>query len=147
MSDPQTVVRRLLDEGFSRGNLDVCDELVAGHVEEHQSFGPDHPDGPEGVKAVIRSLRRACSDFRIEIEDLVVDGDMVWCRNVGTGTNDGPFMGNPPTGRPLRVDVFDVVRVRDGKIVEHWGVPDRLGAMMQLGHIRPPQAAQEHAPA
>ena len=138
MPAPETVLRRLVDEGFSQGSLDVCDELVADHVEEHQSFGPDHADGPEGVKAVIRSLRSAYSDFRLEIDDLVVDGDLVWARCTGSGTNDGAFMGHPATGRRMRVDVFDVVRVRDGKIVEHWGVPDRLGALMQLGHVRPP---------
>jgi len=138
MSDPETVLRRLLDEGFTQGKLDVCDELVADHVDEHQSFGPSHPDGPEGVKAVIRSLRAAYSDFRLEVHDLVVDADTVWARTVGSGTNDGPFMGNPPTGRSMRIEVFDVVRVRDGKIVEHWGVPDRLGALIQLGHVGPP---------
>jgi predicted ester cyclase len=138
VSDPETVARRLLDEGFSRGELEVCDELVAAHVIEHQSFGPGHADGPEGVKAVIRSLRTAFPDFRLEIEDLVVDGELVWMRNVGSGTNDGPFMGHPPTGRTMRIQVFDVLRVRDGKLVEHWGVPDRLGALMQLGHVAPP---------
>ena len=141
MTDPETVLRRLIDEGFTQGNLQVCDELVAEHVEEHQDFGPSHTDGPDGVKAVIRSLRAAYSDFRLEVADLVVDGDMVWARNVGSGTNDGPFMGHPPTGRSMRIEVFDVVRVRDGKIVEHWGVPDRLGALFQLGLARPPAPA------
>ena len=94
---------------------------------EHQDFGPGHAPGPEGVRAVIASLRRAFPDFRLSIEDLVVAGDVVWTRNVATGTNDGSFMGHPPTGRPMRVDVFDVLRVVDGRIVEHWGVPDRLG--------------------
>ena len=141
MSDPGTVLRRLIDEGFSQGDLDVCDEIVADNVVEHQSFGPDHADGPEGVKAVIRSLRAAFSDFRLEVQDLVVEGDVAWSRNAGSGTNDGPFMGNPPTGRRMRIEVYDVVRVRDGKIVEHWGVPDRLGALFQLGLARPPAPA------
>ncbi len=141
MADPETVLRRLIDEGFSQGNLDVCDQLVAEHVEEHQNFGPNHADGPEGVKAVIRSLRAAYSDFRLEVADLVVDGNTVWARNVGSGTNDGPFMGHPPTGRSMSIEVFDVVRVRDGKIVEHWGVPDRLGALFQLGLAPPPASA------
>ena len=84
------------------------------------------------------SLRRAFSDFKLEIEALVVAGDTVWTRNVATGTNDGPYMGRSPTGRRFRIDVFDVLRVVDGRIVEHWGLPDRLGVLLQLGHGGPP---------
>jgi predicted ester cyclase len=142
-TDQQTaeaIVRRLIDEGFTGGNLAVADELIADDCVEHQDFGPRHAAGPEGVKAVIASLHRACSDFRLTIEDLAVVGDIVWTRNVATGTNDGPFMGNPPSGRPIRVDVFDSMRVTDGKITEHWGVPDRLGVLFQTGALRPPGA-------
>ena len=56
----------------------------------------------------------------------------------GTGTNDGPFMGHPPTGRRMRTDVFDALRVEGDRIVEHWGVPDRLGTLFQLGLAQPP---------
>ena len=146
--DPETIARRLIEEGFNQGNLDVCDELTADELIEHQNFGPDHASGAEGVKAVISSLRRAFSDFHLEIEDLTVDGDKVWLRMAGSGTNDGPFMGNPPTGRKMRTDVFDVIRVRDGRIVEHWGVPDRLGTLFQLGLAQPPGSRpQPPAPA
>jgi steroid delta-isomerase-like uncharacterized protein len=138
---PEAVVRRLIDEGFSGGRLDVADELVADDLVEHQDFGPDHAPGPAGVRAVIASLRRAFPDFRLAVEDLVVAGDVVWTRNVATGTHDGAFMGHPPTGRPMRIQVFDVLRVVDGRIVEHWGVPDRLGALLQIGAVRPPAAA------
>jgi steroid delta-isomerase-like uncharacterized protein len=136
-TEPEHVVRRLIGEGFSEGRLEVCDELVADEIVEHQDFGPDHAAGAEGVKAVISSLRRAFPDFRLTIEDLVVAGDTVWTRNVATGTHDGPFAGNPPSGRPIRVQVFDVLRVVDGRIVEHWGVPDRLGVLFQIGAMRP----------
>jgi predicted ester cyclase len=71
----------------------------------------------------------------------VVCGDSVWTRNVATGTHEGPFMGHAPTGRRMRIDVFDVLRVADGRIVEHWGVPDRLGALLQIGAARPPAGA------
>jgi predicted ester cyclase len=135
---PETVVRRLIEEGFNQGKLDVVDALNADELAEHQVYGPNHPDGAEGVKAVVTSLRSAFSDFHLTIEDLAVDGDKVWIRMVGTGTNDGSFMGNPPTGRRMRTDVFDVCRVENGKIVEHWGVPDRLGVLFQLGLAQPP---------
>lgn len=137
-SSAELAARRLIDEGFSRGNLAVCDELIADEIVEHQDFGPDHAPGAEGVKAVISSLRRAFPDFRLAIEDLVVAGDVVWTRNVATGTQDGPYMGRPPSGRSFRIDVFDVLRVRDGLIVEHWGVPDRLGVLRQIGALAPP---------
>jgi predicted ester cyclase len=137
-ADPETVARRLIEDGFNQGNLEVAGELSAGDLVEHQDFGPNHAPGADGVKAVITSLRRAFSDFHLEIEDLTVDGDKVWLRMTGSGTNDGSFMGHPPTGRRMRADVFDVLRVENGKIVEHWGVPDRLGVLFRLGLARPP---------
>jgi predicted ester cyclase len=133
MNTPDTVLRRLIDEGFTGGRLEVADEVIDPAMVEHQDYGADHAPGADGVKAVIGSLRRAFPDFRLEIEDVAVSGDVAWARNVATGTNDGSFMGHPPTGRQMRIDVIDVVRVRDGRIVEHWGVPDRLGVLRQLG--------------
>ncbi len=137
-SSPETTARRLIEEGFNQGDLSVADELTSPSMVEHQNFGPDHAPGAEGTKAVISSLRRAFSDFHLTIDDLAVSGDTVWLRMTGTGTNDGRFMGHAPTGRRIRIDVIDVVRIEDGLLAEHWGVPDRLGALFQLGLAEPP---------
>ena len=75
---------------------------------------------------------------QITIDEVVVSGDKVWARQKGGGTNLGSFAGHPPTGIKAFTDVIDLVRIEDGKIVEHWGVPDQLGMMMQLGHIPQP---------
>jgi steroid delta-isomerase-like uncharacterized protein len=133
----EETVRRLIDEGFTGGRLEVADELVADDMAEHQDFGPNHAPGAEGVRATIASLHRAFSDFRLTIEELTVAGDTVWTRNVATGTHDGTFMGHPATGRTFRIDVFDVLRVVDGRVVAHWGVPDRLGVLLQIGAMGP----------
>jgi len=143
----ETLARRLIEEGFNRGDLDVADALVAPDMVEHQDFGPNHASGPDGVKAVIASLRRAFPDFHLAIDDLAVGGDTVWLRMTGTGTNEGSFMGHPPTGRPMRTAVFDALRVQDGRIVEHWGVPDRLGVLFQLDLASPPGRASARRPA
>jgi len=66
------------------------------------------------------------------------DTDTVWLRMTGSGTKDGPYMGSEPTGRSMRTPVFDSLRVENGKIVEHWGFPDRLYAMIQLGLVEAP---------
>ena len=138
LTSPEAVVRRLIDEGLSLGRLEVADELIADDLAEHQDYGPNHAVGPAGVKAVIASLRRAFSDFRLTIEDVCVQGDMVWTRNTATGTRDGVFMGHAATSRSIQITVFDVLRVGAAKVVEHWGVPDRLGALMQIGALPPP---------
>jgi predicted ester cyclase len=132
MSTPDHLFRRLIEEGFNAGDLSVADAVTSPDLVEHQDFGPNHPGGGEGVRAVITSLRRAFSDFHLQIEDMAVSGDTAWARLTATGTHDGPFMGHPPTGRRMRATVFDVIRVVDGRMVEHWGVPDRLNVLYQL---------------
>jgi steroid delta-isomerase-like uncharacterized protein len=140
-SENELTVRRLIKEGFNEGNLDTLDALTSPDLVEHQDFGPSHAPGAAGVKAVVSSLRRAFSDFQLVIDDLVVDGDTVWLRMTATGVNDGSFMGHPATGRPFQIQVFDVIRLADGQMVEHWGVPDRLAALLQLGLVAPPARA------
>ena len=134
----EAIYRRLIEEGFNQGNLAVVDELVAPGAREHQRGAGD---GIEGTKNTIKYLRSAFPDFKITIDELVVSGDKVWARQRGGGTNLGSFAGHPATGVKAFTDVIDVVRIEDGKIVEHWGVPDQLGMMMQLGHIPQPVRA------
>jgi predicted ester cyclase len=130
--------RRLIEKGFSQGDLSVCDELVSPSCQEHQrGLRP----GIDGAKETIRTLHAWFSDFRLVIEDLVASGDTVWIRNRGTGVNTGSVMGRPPTGRSFEITVFDVLRFEDGKLVEHWGVPDQLGMLVQLGLFGRPEAA------
>ncbi|HXI96568.1 MAG TPA: ester cyclase [Candidatus Acidoferrum sp.] len=134
----EAIYRRLIEEGFNQGNLAVVDELMAPDAREHQRGSRD---GVEGAKGTINYLRSVFPDFKITIDEVVVSGDKVWARQKGGGTNLGSFAGHPPTGIKAFIDVIDIVRIEDGKIVEHWGVPDQLGMMLQLGHIPQPVKA------
>ena len=133
----EQVYRRLVDEVFNQGRLDAADELVAPDCVEHQRGGLG--DGPDGVKRTARMLRSAFPDFSLTIADLAVDGDKVWARQRGGGTNTGSFFGFPPTGKTADIEVFDSVRIENGRIVEHWGVPDQLGMLAALGLIALPR--------
>jgi predicted ester cyclase len=132
----EAIYRRIIEEGFNRGDLAVADELVGANAVEHQRGGAG--DGPEGVKRTITILRSAFPDFTITIDEVAAVGDKIWARQRGGGTNLGSFAGMPPTGRKAFTDVIDICRFEDGKMVEHWGVPDQLGMMMSLGHIAKP---------
>ena len=127
-------LERLLFEGFGQGNMSVLDEVVAEEFIEHQQ---GMPQGREGLKRVIRSLRQSFPDLSYTVVQMVADGDKVWGHFRSRGTNEGPFMGQPPTGKVMEIDVIDIARFEDGKMVEHWGVPDQLGVLRQLGLFPP----------
>jgi predicted ester cyclase len=131
----ESIYRRIIEEGFNQGRLEVADELIALGAVEHQRGSAD---GPAGLKRTIKVLRSAFPDFTITITEVVAVGDKVWAMQKGGGTNLGSFAGHPPTGRQAFIDVIDVCRFENGKMVEHWGVPDQLGMMMALGHVTPP---------
>ena len=130
---PLEVMHRIFDEGFATGNDAVVDELCSPDLVEHQ-FGLAGVGvlAIANVKAAIRDVHSAVPDMSFTIEDSVVDGDRVWVRVRGLGTNTGPFFG-PPSGEPVDITVFDQARVVDGQIVEHWGVPDRFALLAQTG--------------
>ncbi len=122
--------RRAIEEGWNKGNLAAIDELFAPDFVEHQAgIAP----GRDGVKGSIQVLRSAFADLHLHVEDAVADGDRVWLRLHATGTHEGPFMGMPATGRRIDITVIDIARIVDGRLVEHWGVADRLGVAQQIG--------------
>jgi steroid delta-isomerase-like uncharacterized protein len=131
-------MRRVVEEVFNQGNLSVADELMAPDFVEREELPPGLPRGREGVKAMTAMLRSAFPDFRATIDDMVAEGDKVVVRQTWSGTQQGEFLGVPPTGKSVSFGVIDIVRFAGGKAVEHWGVMDAMGMMQQLGAIPTP---------
>jgi predicted ester cyclase len=129
------VFRRLIEEGFNKGNLEALDDCFPLRYVEHQFA---MPSTREEFKRTIRSLRETLSPFSLTIEDMVADGDKVWARMTGRGTDSKGYRGRPPTGKSFAITVIDVCRFEDGKITEHWGVPDRFHQLAQLGLLPRP---------
>ncbi len=126
-------MQRIFDEGFAGGDDTVVDEVCSPDLVEHQfGIAGAGAEAVEHVKAAIRDVHRAFPDMTFTIEDAVESGDTIWVRVRGRGTASGPYFG-PPSGKPLEITVMDVARVVDGRIVEHWGVPDRFAALAQTG--------------
>jgi predicted ester cyclase len=144
MPDEQNkaVFRRVIEEGFNGGNLEALNDCFPPAYAEHQF---DLPATLEEFKGSIRFLRDTFAPFSLTIEDMVADGDKVWARMTGRGTDSKGLMGRPPTGRSFAITVIDVCRFENGKIVEHWGVPDRFHQMVQLGLL--PQPGEQPAQA
>jgi predicted ester cyclase len=137
--------RRTYEELLNGGELSVADELVAPDFVNHEA-PPGKDRGPESMRGLATMLRTAFPDLHFTIEDLVAEGDTVAGRVTMSGTHEGPFMGMPPTGRSVRQDQMHIVRFRDSKAIEHWGVRDDSGMMRQLGVIAEPDRAKETSP-
>ena len=134
------VFRRVIAEAFNHGNLDALHACFAPTYTEHQF---DLPATLEEFKGSIRFLRDTFAPFSLTIEDMAADGDKVWARMTGRGTDSKGVMGRPPTGKSFAITVMDVCRFEHGKIVEHWGVPDRFHQLAQLGLL--PRPAEQRA--
>ncbi len=84
---------------------------------------PSISNGPEGMWNMFANiLRPAFPDLKVEFFDRLAEGDKVNSRKAITGTHLGTFLGIPPTGRKISIDVIDIVRIEDGKYKEHWGI-------------------------
>jgi steroid delta-isomerase-like uncharacterized protein len=130
--DNATILDRINEEAFNRGDVNVLDELVADDFVEHDPM-PGTPPDREGFKAMIRGLHAAFPDFHTEVEDQIVAGDKVVERWSCTGTQEGEFMGLPPTNRHVEIHGMDISRLADGRLVEHWTQIDMMSMLQQLG--------------
>jgi predicted ester cyclase len=114
----------------------ACTLVSPSHVEH--GLHPELPSGAEAVRAFFSMLLAGFPDARTTILDTLAEGDRVVLRARIEGTQTGPFMGIPPTGRRAKWSLIDIYRLADGKIVEHWVEVDTLGLMQQLGLVPPP---------
>jgi len=132
----EALVRRWYAEFWCKGNADAADEFVHPDFVDHQAL-PGTQLGIAGLKDFIRAWRIAFPDMHEVIDLMVSDGDMVIGRFRLSGTHKGEFFGIPATGRHIEITGIDMLRLRDGKIVEFWYNEDTLGLFRQLG-VAPP---------
>jgi predicted ester cyclase len=127
------VMVAMLVEGFAGGDESVVDRYCSPELIEHEfGLASTGASAIANVKAAIRDVHGAIPDLGFEIESTVEQGDTIWVRARGQGTAAGPFFG-PPSHRRVGFTVVDVARVVAGRIVEHWGVPDRFAILAQTG--------------
>ncbi len=127
------VVRRNTEEVQGGGNFELFDELFAPDFVDHTPQPGGFTADRDGARNLYRALRAAFPDFRAEIHWQISDGDRVTTFKTYHGTHKGIFWGLVPTGRTIQFETVDVMRVRNGKITEHWGVANLFSLLQQLG--------------
>jgi predicted ester cyclase len=115
------VVRRFIDEVVAPRNPDAVDELAAGEF-------------AAAARRWVSPFRSAFPDFRMEVIELIAEGETVVGHFRCSGTHRGEWLGVPATGRRFEnVDEIYIFKLRDGKLVSGLGVEDNLTRLRQLG--------------
>jgi steroid delta-isomerase-like uncharacterized protein len=134
MEENKAVVRRFIEEVQNQKNMDVFDELNAEDF-VNLSAPPGVPSDKEGGKIFLGSFLNAFPDCHVTIDDMIAEGDRVATKKTFTGTHTGDLGDIAATGNRVTVQYVDIMRVRNGRIVQHWLSMDQLSLLQQLGAI------------
>jgi steroid delta-isomerase-like uncharacterized protein len=130
-----TKTMRSAYERINAGDLGAYAELVADDFIEHD-YVPGLPATKDGMLDYFRLILSAFPDLRMDVEDLIASDNKTVARVKATGTHRGEFMGVPPTGSRVEIQLIDIMKFDDaGLISEHWGVADLLSLMQQVGVV------------
>jgi len=131
LEENKDIVRRY-QEAYNTKDFEALAEVLAADVITPNIIS-GMPPGIEGAKAVHQKTLLGMPDYYTTIEDLIAEGDKVVARVTMTGTHTGNFYGIAPTGRRVNLTSIYIVRIANGKIVEHWGEEDGVAVLKQLG--------------
>ena len=130
----KAVVRRNTEEVQGNGNFEVFEELFADDFVDHTPQPGMTPD-KHGVRTLYSAIRQAFPDFHAVIHWQTAEGEIVTTYKTYYGTHRGTLLGVVPTERKVHFESVDAMRIRDGKITEHWGVANLFSLMQQLGAL------------
>jgi predicted ester cyclase len=131
------VARRFYEEVFNKGTVGLLDEIAVTDYKENDLL-PGQGEGREGLKQRVTAIKDAFGQT-FKIEDLLVDGDKVVVRWIGSGKHVGVFNGMLPTGKTFTIAGIDILRFKEGRIAEQWHVADYLSLLRQLEVIPQPE--------
>lgn len=128
----KATVRRFNKEFIEGGNMNSLNEIIDASFINHTA-PPGVPHGPDGVKYFFNHvLKPAFPDLSVSIHDQVAEGDKVTTYKTYTATHKGELLGMPASGKKITFEVIDIIRLKDGKFVDHWNVLDWQKVMQQL---------------
>ena len=126
-ADNRAITKRVFD-ALGKGDVTVAQKVLGADLQK-------------GAAASAKSAKRALPDLRLELEDMIAEGDKVVARWRATATHKGAvkhalFGSVKPTGKSLDVMGITILRFDKGRVAESWGLTDELGAATQLGLVR-----------
>jgi predicted ester cyclase len=131
VDENKTIARRVLEEVFPANDATALRELIDDSFVNHEA-PPGTPPGLSSVTMFMNLLADAFSDQRWTIDQVIAEGDLVAIHCIHSGRHTGDFFGLSATGRQFAYKQMHMIKMRNGKGVEHWAVRDDAGLMRQL---------------
>jgi predicted ester cyclase len=132
LSRNKAVVLRFNRDVIEGGDVAAFEEIMAPDF-VNRTAPPGMSPGRDGMLAMFNGvLRPAFPDLRVEIHDQIAEGDKVTTRKTIHGTHTGRLQGIAPTGKAIAIEVIDIVRLREGRYVEHWCINTLPVVLAQL---------------
>ncbi len=126
----KTWVRKFY-ETLNKGGVDRFDEFVSEDYVDH-TLPPNFEPNREGLKEVSEIMFSAFPDLKYDINFMISEGDKVVVYTTMTGTHEGEYMGKPGIGQSFSIKSIVIIRVVDGKMVEHWELMDQITMLAQI---------------
>ncbi|TDD17049.1 ester cyclase [Nonomuraea diastatica] len=127
-------MRFFVEQVQENGRFELIDTLVHADYRNHTAE-PGQGNDREGVRATMVAMHAAFSDLIVRISHCVGDGDLVATHKMFRARHTGPWFDVPPSGNQVEFRVMDLVRYRDGQMVEHWAVADAMSLLRQTGAL------------
>ena len=131
IEENKAIVRRY-QEIYNSNDLEALGEVLSEDLLMPKIMA-GMPPGLDGARRVHETTLIGMLDWHTAINDLIAEEDKVAARITMSGTHTGDFWGMPATGKRVEFTGIYIVRIQDGKIVEHWGEEDGVSLMQQLG--------------
>ncbi len=130
-------IQRLYEEVYSKGNVNVSDELCENDLKLHDPAIAIQKPGIDAFKESERAFHRAFPNKKARIEDILVADKTITVRWSCQGSHEGELYGVAPTHRPFFLTGISIYRFSNGKISEIWQSWDRFSLLEQLGISNP----------
>jgi len=141
----KALARRVYDEVFNSHNISKIKSFVTTDFIDHNPTPGHTGKGVDDLTAQLNEFLTAIPDLRVTVDLIVAEEDKVVSYLTMSGTNSGPFGNMPATNKQVKFNGIDIVKIKDGKAFERWGLSDDLSMMTQMGIIESDQFAQQRS--
>lgn len=131
---------------FTSGKTDDLGKYVDSNMVDHTP-DPGGKQGLVGLKEMVAGMHAGFPDLKMTVKDITYDNGLIWAHINMSGTNTGPMMGMPATGKKMDINGVDIIKITNGKASDHWGYYQERVMMQQMGMMPPDKMPAGAAPA